>query len=955
MQSSGSADMYGGGSTSVKWKWKQRPVDREELEQLVLLNRVVVESSSVLTSRPDKWIWNGNADGKFAVAEVKKFLVSGVDASNNLVLDWCKWVPIKCNVFVWRAALGGIPTSVSLLKRHVPIADIGCQICGYGDESIEHLFFSCLVASVVWQGISQWCKGPNIFAFSFGDLLELHNFVGLKGIAKEVFQGIIRIGCWSLWKARNELRFSNKAVRPSDILSEVKSFVFGGPDFGVAHGGFLMKFTVQKKKEFKQVLCAINLKRFKHITGALLIFFVIVENVKNTSGYEPRFDQAFEYFIRDRFHNFKEKLIQNLNQLEKLLNGEELHTRDSKEALKVLETQLQSIFNPWLLNQLEFIDAFYQRFWKQKWEREQIEKDMQLKERELIEREMQLNKTGSDTSSEQQVETSSPGYELDVDGTHRNEAVWDTEDDHIRPSFDTEILATIQHSNNNDNVVVFDNVNITPTTPYMDPNGARKYEMHEESVKPLLKQKEELEVGYREAVFREKRSIQKLDEQMVLNNIKVAALLKEISDLKRENSKLQKITSNFEIVKTKFENENQQFFKRANDLEAKLRKTGQTVQTFQMMLPKDEDVNQGKFELGLENTDHLENNLEHDLKNEKPCFLNKVQKLTPSLYDAEKLGKGVSTDVLFNSEDEEKSEEEKRLKIKQRKTPFSYHGFVYGCTQLTEVKKNLKDEIEPRVKDINLTFDCFEKYLVTEMREDLKYIHSLGDEFDEKCLILDIQKEFFTTQIESFKKINELSKEVVDVKEELSKRTAQFEKDLTKLEAQSISFQLKLQEKKMSSENSLTSVLKGKKRFLRKIDDAKIKFDFDQLDTKNIELKHAVTSLQKEEEHLKETYKNLFDSIKRSRVHNQISNKSDSQIAKNHRIGKENCVLQKKIIELEKILAQQAKDFDDAKTNFSIETDKYEKYFAHLEDQNVSLHEKVASQDHLTIRNNTII
>ena len=138
------------------------------------------------------------------------------------MLNWCKWVPIKCNVFAWRAALGGIPTSVSLRKRHVPVADIGCQICGHGKDSIEHLFTSCIVAAVLWQGISQWCKVSSIFAFSFDDLLELHNFVGLKGIAKEVFHGIIMIGCWALWKARNELRFSNKKVRASDILSEVK-------------------------------------------------------------------------------------------------------------------------------------------------------------------------------------------------------------------------------------------------------------------------------------------------------------------------------------------------------------------------------------------------------------------------------------------------------------------------------------------------------------------------------------------------------------------------------------------------------------------------------------------------------------------------------------------------------------------------------------------------------------
>ncbi|PWA44004.1 hypothetical protein CTI12_AA530970 [Artemisia annua] len=429
--------------------------------------------------------------------------------------------------------------------------------------------------------------------------------------------------------------------------------------------------------------------------------------------------------------------------------------------------------------------------------------------------------------------------------------------------------------------------------------------MYGESVKPLLKQKESLEVGYREAVLAKKRSIEQLYQEMVLNNRKVQALLKENSDLKIENSRLQKTTSKFEIVNTKLENENQKFLKQVNDLENKLQKLGQTTQTLNMLPTRDEDINTRTSGIGFENIDHLEN--------EKPGFLNKVQKLTPILYNAEDMGKELSTDLLFESQDILKSEEEKRLKVKQRKTPFSYHGFVYGCTQLTEipkepfkrkdtnvkrffkeaqlanydanlwqnkarkqfchlkhhieqtlkviwfkqenisssvwsnplssdvrlkieVKKILKDEIEPRVKDINLCFEYFEKHLVTEMREDLKYVHSLEDKFDEKCLMPDIQKEFFTNQIESFKsesvshenvneifeqtsslksenlylkkKITELSKEAADVKEELTKRTAQFEKNLAKIEAQSISFQLKLQEKneKSFSKNSLTSM-----------------------------------------------------------------------------------------------------------------------------------------------------
>ncbi|GJX24227.1 hypothetical protein Tco_0228672 [Tanacetum coccineum] len=62
-----------------------------------------------------------------------------------------------------------------------------------------------------------------------------------------------------------------------------------------------------------------------------------------------------------------------------------------------------------------------------------------------------------------------------------------------------------------------------------------------------------------------------------------------------------------------------------------------------------------------------------------------------------------------------------------------------------------------------------------------------------------------------------------------------------------------------------------------------VKKDFDEIETINIELEHRVTKLIAENEHLKQTYKQLYDSIKPSRVHakeqteslvNQVNQKS---------------------------------------------------------------------------------
>ncbi|GJU22298.1 hypothetical protein Tco_1155640 [Tanacetum coccineum] len=151
-----------------------------------------------------------------------------------------------------------------------------------------------------------------------------------------------------------------------------------------------------------------------------------------------------------------------------------------------------------------------------------------------------------------------------------------------------------------------------------------------------------------------------------------------------------------------------------------------------------------------------------------------------------------------------------------------------------------------------------------KMKEDLKHVMSLEDEFDDKCLILDIQTEFFKTQFESAiseshshvyenriveqnsslenenrclkKTITELSKQASNVKEEMTKRYAQYEKDFAKLETHCNSLEIKSQNK------SSTSVQNGQV-LSNKSDEAKIKFDTEDHETINIELEYSVASL----------------------------------------------------------------------------------------------------------------
>ena len=194
------------------------------MAELDFLNSLLVSVS--LNDRRDKWIWLGNNSGVFDVSSVRRLLHSEVDHSRNYVFKWCKWIPAKCNIFMWQAEMHKIPTADALRRRNMVGIDSGCSICGEEDESVEHLFTSCWIAMNVWNRICSWTRVQRFFVFSFKDLIELYNHVGLKGKAKKIFKGIIFISCWAIWRARNKRKFEGKIVKIEEVMSDIKSLGF---------------------------------------------------------------------------------------------------------------------------------------------------------------------------------------------------------------------------------------------------------------------------------------------------------------------------------------------------------------------------------------------------------------------------------------------------------------------------------------------------------------------------------------------------------------------------------------------------------------------------------------------------------------------------------------------------------------------------------------------------------
>ncbi|GKA66096.1 hypothetical protein Tco_0765904 [Tanacetum coccineum] len=104
---------------------------------------------------------------------------------------------------------------------------------------------------------------------------------------------------------------------------------------------------------------------------------------------------------------------------------------------------------------------------------------------------------------------------------------------------------------------------------------------------------------------------------------------------------------------------------------------------------------------------------------------------------------------------------------------------------------------------------------------------------------------------------------------QLNQEIFQQENSVLNQNAPSFTQLFELSELKAQSQAKDTVIVKLKEqiKFLNgNVEDSTVKMDMDEIETLNIELEHRVTKLVTENEHLKQTYKQLYDSIKPKRV-----------------------------------------------------------------------------------------
>nr|GEY62627.1 RNA-directed DNA polymerase, eukaryota [Tanacetum cinerariifolium] len=171
-----------------------------------------ISNSITLFASKDRWICDLNGDGVFRVKEVRTilddiFLPSVADATR-----WVKYIPIKINVFAWRARLHRLPTTGNLVRRGVVLDSSLCPLCG---------LFRCDTAKLVFRRICRWWDLDWHDLLSFSDWSAWFSAIRLPYRIKLILEGVFYVAWWHLWVYKNQSIFAATPPRRSVIFDDI--------------------------------------------------------------------------------------------------------------------------------------------------------------------------------------------------------------------------------------------------------------------------------------------------------------------------------------------------------------------------------------------------------------------------------------------------------------------------------------------------------------------------------------------------------------------------------------------------------------------------------------------------------------------------------------------------------------------------------------------------------------
>ncbi|XP_076891197.1 uncharacterized protein LOC143542515 [Bidens hawaiensis] len=210
----------------VGWSWSwRRPIrGGVENEQFDLLLAKI--SQIEFFNHPDSWFWDFDVDNKFSVQTIRKHIDAMTLPDWGSVKRWNRLVFIKVNILGWCIYHNRMPLQTNLVNKGIDVPSVLCSFCLNSEESSDHVFGACGVATRVWNNICKWLDLPLILDFSVLGILIWLDTLSVNSKKQKLIHGIILSAWWIIWRARNEVVFQPEVNRKDLIFDSLLIYSF---------------------------------------------------------------------------------------------------------------------------------------------------------------------------------------------------------------------------------------------------------------------------------------------------------------------------------------------------------------------------------------------------------------------------------------------------------------------------------------------------------------------------------------------------------------------------------------------------------------------------------------------------------------------------------------------------------------------------------------------------------
>ncbi|XP_058783775.1 uncharacterized protein LOC131658506 [Vicia villosa] len=183
----------------------------------VLLNGIEPDNTDVVDFH-----WNLTSNGCFSVSSVSMAVSNAKDltwTTSTIKLLELVW---KIKIFSWRFFINRLPLKDLLAHRGMSnFSSLDCVFCSNHSETLEHLFYHCLVLKAVWDRIYLWLGTELEFSLdefkNFGSIQEKVKNIKNRAKINLIWLALI----WSIWNTRNNINFENASFSYEVIIYNI--------------------------------------------------------------------------------------------------------------------------------------------------------------------------------------------------------------------------------------------------------------------------------------------------------------------------------------------------------------------------------------------------------------------------------------------------------------------------------------------------------------------------------------------------------------------------------------------------------------------------------------------------------------------------------------------------------------------------------------------------------------